>query len=172
MFARNRLLSRMNFRSLNGSRKLNSTAVAGPSKRSANMPRLTILGGGSLGIMLWVMPGEAACMKREDSSSKDGDDKSGNGGMDAVENIIMTTVAPLATKLGYGGVMGVFSGMALKKVGEVVAIGIGVVFIGLQFLQYKGLINIDYGTVKEKGKLVITHAYSHNNILVFSSSAT
>lgn len=151
MFARTRLLSRMNFRSLNN--KFSSTVAAtSGAKRGVNMPRLAILGGGSLGVMLWIMPSTAACMQGEDSPSGDDGKKPSKGPMDDVEKIIMTTIAPLATKLGYGGIMGVFSGIALKKVGEVLAIGIGVVFVGLQFLQYKGLIDIDYGTVKEKGK--------------------
>ena len=52
--------------------------------------------------------------------------------------------SPIATKLGFGGVMGFMAGAALKRFGEEAAVYVGVAFLGLQTLQYLGYINIDY----------------------------
>jgi FUN14 domain-containing protein 1 len=56
--------------------------------------------------------------------------------------------APLAQKLGFGGIMGYISGLTLKRLGQEAAFLVGVAFLGLQGLQYGGYIKIDYSKVQ------------------------
>ena len=64
-------------------------------------------------------------------------------------------LTPLLTQLGVGGVAGLCSGYALKKMGKVVAFIIGLAFIGLQLLAYKGIININYDALQQWGSELI-----------------
>lgn len=56
-------------------------------------------------------------------------------------------LTPLAGEIGIGGVGGFLVGWAVKKVAKMVAIVLGVAFIGLQYLAYKGIIAIDYSAL-------------------------
>ena len=64
-------------------------------------------------------------------------------------------LTPLLTQLGVGGVAGLCSGYALKKLGKVAAFIIGLAFIGLQLLAYKGIININYDALQQWGSELI-----------------
>ena len=50
----------------------------------------------------------------------------------------------LPQNLTYGFAAGFCAGYAFKQVAKVVAVGVGLVFVGLQTLQYKGFITIDH----------------------------
>jgi uncharacterized membrane protein (Fun14 family) len=53
-------------------------------------------------------------------------------------------LTPIAGEIGIGGVGGFLAGWALKKVAKIVAVIIGIAFLGLQYLAYRGVISIDY----------------------------
>jgi uncharacterized membrane protein (Fun14 family) len=53
-------------------------------------------------------------------------------------------LTPLVTQLGVGGLGGLCVGYAIKKVAKIVAVIVGLFFLGLQYLAYKGIINVDY----------------------------
>jgi uncharacterized membrane protein (Fun14 family) len=53
-------------------------------------------------------------------------------------------LTPLLTQLGVGGLAGLCSGYAMKKMGKVIAFIIGIVFLFLQLLAYQGFITINY----------------------------
>ena len=54
-------------------------------------------------------------------------------------------LTPLLAQLGVGGLGGLCVGYAVKKVAKIVAVIIGLFFLGLQYLAYQGIINdIDY----------------------------
>ncbi len=57
---------------------------------------------------------------------------------------MVEVLTPLLTQLGVGGVAGLCVGFALKKIGKLVAVLIGIAFLGLEFLAWKGIININY----------------------------
>ncbi len=61
-------------------------------------------------------------------------------------------LTPLLTQLGVGGVAGLCVGYALKKVGKIVAFILGLAFIGLELLAYKGIIDIHYDALIEWGQ--------------------
>ncbi|MDG2307105.1 MAG: FUN14 domain-containing protein [Candidatus Binatia bacterium] len=50
--------------------------------------------------------------------------------------------------LGFGGVVGLAVGYTAKKIGKLVLLAIGAVFILLQALAYTELIDIDWGAVE------------------------
>jgi uncharacterized membrane protein (Fun14 family) len=56
-------------------------------------------------------------------------------------------LTPLAGEIGIGGVGGFLAGWALKKAAKILAVILGVAFIGLQYLAYKGIIAIDYSAL-------------------------
>ncbi|MDH5200686.1 MAG: hypothetical protein OEW93_07355 [Candidatus Bathyarchaeota archaeon] len=56
-------------------------------------------------------------------------------------------LTPLAGEIGIGGIGGFLSGWALKKAAKMLAIILGVAFLGLQYLAYKGVIAIDYSAL-------------------------
>jgi len=55
--------------------------------------------------------------------------------------------APVAS-LGFGGVAGLVVGYTAKKVTKLVALALGVTFIVVQVLVYKGLITVNWGAVQ------------------------
>lgn len=68
----------------------------------------------------------------------------------AVEIPDLTTIAPYLQQLTFGAVAGFMVGYALKKVGKVVAIAIGLVFVLIQVLAYYGFVSVNWGEVQER----------------------
>lgn len=60
----------------------------------------------------------------------------------------LTTIAPLVEQLTFGAVAGFAAGYALKKVGKVLAIALGLLFVALQVLAYYGFLTIDWVEVQ------------------------
>ncbi len=57
---------------------------------------------------------------------------------------MVEVLTPLLTQLGVGGVAGLCVGFALKKIGKLVAVLLGIAFLGLELLAWKGIISINY----------------------------
>jgi uncharacterized membrane protein (Fun14 family) len=53
-------------------------------------------------------------------------------------------LTPLAGEVGIGGIGGFLVGYATKKAAKMLAILIGITFLGLQYLAYKDIISINY----------------------------
>jgi uncharacterized membrane protein (Fun14 family) len=68
---------------------------------------------------------------------------------------LVEVLTPLLTQLGVGGVAGLCVGYALKKIGKLVAITIGLAFICLELLAYYSIININYIVLQEWANGVI-----------------
>ena len=64
-------------------------------------------------------------------------------------------LTPLLTQLGVGGVAGLCVGYALKKLGKIAAFILGLAFLGLQYLAWSGIININYDALQQWGNDVI-----------------
>jgi uncharacterized membrane protein (Fun14 family) len=56
---------------------------------------------------------------------------------------------PYLQQLGFGGISGFIVGYALKKVGKVVAIVLGILFVILQVLAYYGFVSINWIEVQK-----------------------
>lgn len=70
------------------------------------------------------------------------------GNLQPVETPDLQTVAPYLQQISFGALAGFASGYALKKVGKVVAIIVGLLFVALQLLAYYGIIEINWGVVQ------------------------
>lgn len=57
---------------------------------------------------------------------------------------------PLASQLGVGLVAGFAVGYALKKVGKIVAVAVGLVFVVIQVLAWQGFLSVDWGEVQAR----------------------
>ena len=58
-------------------------------------------------------------------------------------------LTPMVSEIGVGGVGGFVVGFALKKVARIAAIALGLGFVALQYLAYKGIITIDYTSLRD-----------------------
>lgn len=56
-------------------------------------------------------------------------------------------------------------GYAVKKVAKVVAVIIGLFFLGLQYLAYKGIIDVNYGALEEWSANVLGSAAAAEGVL-------
>jgi uncharacterized membrane protein (Fun14 family) len=109
--------------------------------RSRTLLNISKIGFSSLFVGYYILnnnQSHCAAKKEDDDNNKESSDK------DDEITVLIHKFSPLATKLGFGGIMGFMAGAALKRFGEEAAVYIGVAFIGLQALQYLGYINIDY----------------------------
>ena len=77
----------------------------------------------------------------------------GGGGDDPMEKLIEMAYGQVSN-IGFGGLMGICSGVAFKRVGTAMATGIGMCFAGLQLLSYFGYIKIDFEKVKDDAKKI------------------
>jgi len=75
-------------------------------------------------------------------------------------------LTPLAGEIGVGGIGGFLTGWAMKKAAKMVAVIIGMAFLGLQYLAYKNIIAIDYGALQTWASELVGQAGSAQNRLV------
>jgi len=57
---------------------------------------------------------------------------------------------PLASQLGVGAIAGFAVGYALKKVGKLLAVAVGLLFVVVQLLSYQGLVTVHWGEVEAR----------------------
>ena len=74
-------------------------------------------------------------------------------------------LTPLIAQLGVGGIGGLCVGYAVKKVAKVVAVIIGLFFLGLQYLAYKGVIDVNYGALEEWGANALGSTVAAESVL-------
>ena len=71
---------------------------------------------------------------------------------DLVEEAI-EKAKPVLAKISFGAVMGYCSGIALKKVGKMLAFIVGLGFIGLQTAQSTGYLAVDWSKIVDDLKM-------------------
>jgi uncharacterized membrane protein (Fun14 family) len=62
----------------------------------------------------------------------------------------LTQFAPYLQQLSFGALAGFAAGYALKKVGKLAAIALGLLFVALQILAYYGFVTINWTSVQER----------------------
>jgi uncharacterized membrane protein (Fun14 family) len=60
------------------------------------------------------------------------------------------TLVPYAEQIGFGMVAGFAVGFALKKLGKLAAVALGLVFILIQTLAYLGFLTVHWGEVQAR----------------------
>src|SRR5690606_24987811 len=78
------------------------------------------------------------------------------GNLAAVEVPELSAVWPLVEQVGFGAIAGFIAGYALKKVGKVVAIFLGLIFIAIQLLAWSGFVSVNWGIVQERVDPMLT----------------
>ncbi len=61
----------------------------------------------------------------------------------------LETLAPVLGQLTFGALAGFAAGYALKKIGKVAAVALGLFFIAIQLLAYYGLVEINWLQIQE-----------------------
>lgn len=84
------------------------------------------------------------------------DRSAARGNLSAVEVPELSAVWPLVEQIGFGAIAGFIAGYALKKVGKVVAIVLGLVFIAVQLLAWSGFVSVNWGIVQERVDPMLT----------------
>jgi len=74
----------------------------------------------------------------------------------SVQNPDLQTVFPFVEQLGFGAVAGFAAGFALKKVGKLVAIAVGLIFVTVQVLAYLGFVSINWTAVQSSVDPLLT----------------
>eukprot|EP00536_Pseudo-nitzschia_multiseries_P018935 jgi/Psemu1/230788/e_gw1.3424.1.1 len=72
----------------------------------------------------------------------------GNEPLDVVQQLINKNKDSFE-QMGFGGVMGYCSGMALRKAGRAAGVVVGIGFIGLQTAKNFGYIDVDWNKVRD-----------------------
>lgn len=57
---------------------------------------------------------------------------------------------PVISQLGVGGIAGFAVGYALKKVGKLLAVAVGLLFVVVQLLAYQGFLTVNWGEVEAR----------------------
>ena len=60
----------------------------------------------------------------------------------------MEVYGPVLAQLGFGGVAGWVSGYALKKIGKLLALVLGFLFISVQLLAYAGYLEVHWTRIQ------------------------
>lgn len=74
----------------------------------------------------------------------------GRATLPPVELPDLQTAAPYIEQLSFGALAGFASGYAAKKLGKLVAVALGLLFIALQLLAYYGFVRIDWVVVQQR----------------------
>jgi uncharacterized membrane protein (Fun14 family) len=74
-------------------------------------------------------------------------------------------LTPLAGEVGIGGIGGFLVGYATKKAAKMLAILIGITFLGLQYLAYKDIISINYMALQNFANELVGQAAGTQTIL-------
>lgn len=67
---------------------------------------------------------------------------------EAVDVPDLSSLVPWIEQIGFGAVAGFVAGFALKKVGKLVALALGILFISLQLLAWSGYVTIEWGRLQ------------------------
>ncbi len=74
----------------------------------------------------------------------------------------LQTLAPYLQQLSFGAIAGFAAGYALKKVGKLIAIALGLLFVALQLLAYFGFVTVNWQQVQaDVSPLVGSDSLSH-----------
>ncbi len=61
----------------------------------------------------------------------------------------LSAALPWVQQLTFGAVAGFVAGYALKKIGKLAAIFVGIVFVVIQLLAWTGFLSVNWGVVQE-----------------------
>jgi uncharacterized membrane protein (Fun14 family) len=65
----------------------------------------------------------------------------------AIDNVIVTAAnnfSPLLITVRFGGIVGFLIGFAIKKIMKILAVGVGIFFAALMYLESQNIVNINW----------------------------
>ncbi len=68
----------------------------------------------------------------------------------------LETLAPYLEQISFGAIAGFASGYAFKKVGKLLALALGLLFIAIQLLSYYGFVTVNWLEVQERVNPLLT----------------
>lgn len=68
----------------------------------------------------------------------------------------LSAVWPWVEQIGFGAVAGFVAGYTVKKIGKVVALVLGLLFIAVQLLAWSGFINVNWDVVQRQVDPLLT----------------
>jgi len=77
---------------------------------------------------------------------------------------------PAVRSTAIGGVIGYASGYALKKVGRIILISLGSLLVALQYLQWEGIITINYRALEGFLSSLLSRAMELQSIILGASN--
>ena len=62
----------------------------------------------------------------------------------AIDSVAAAATSPLLTSVGFSGFIGFLIGYAIKHVMKILAVGAGILFAALMYLQQQGIVNVNW----------------------------
>ncbi|MBV9177448.1 MAG: FUN14 domain-containing protein [Nitrososphaeraceae archaeon] len=59
-----------------------------------------------------------------------------------------STIVPLLTSLGFGGIVGFLVGIAIKYIIKILAVIVGLILAALMYLESQGILNVNWGKLQ------------------------
>jgi uncharacterized membrane protein (Fun14 family) len=84
----------------------------------------------------------------------------------AIDNIA-AAASPLLTSIGFSGLIGFLIGFAVKKVMKILAVGAGLFFAGLMYLESQNIVNINWDklqTASQNAVSILTNAQDNSRL--------
>ncbi|MFL6318898.1 MAG: FUN14 domain-containing protein [Nitrososphaeraceae archaeon] len=76
----------------------------------------------------------------------------------AIDNIVVAAnnFSPLLTTVGFGGVAGFLIGYAVKKIMKILAVGAGIFFTALMYLESQNIVNINWDKLQNASQNAVS----------------
>lgn len=73
--------------------------------------------------------------------------KSDAGALESLTDTLVAMAGPIVANLGFSGMLGYAAAYALKTVGKMLAVFVGMIFLLLQGMQYMGYISMNWAKI-------------------------
>jgi uncharacterized membrane protein (Fun14 family) len=74
----------------------------------------------------------------------------------AIDSIAAAATSPLLTSVGLSGLTGFLIGFAIKKVMKVLAVGVGIFFAVLMYLESQNIVNINWDKLQNASQNAVS----------------
>ena len=99
----------------------------------------------------------SASNKKDDKHQVVSVDKPDSLTVEGAADLMWQMAGPLLTNLGFSGAMGFAAGYAAKKVGQMVAVIVGLAFAAIQALTYTGAISVNWSHIEGMVQKALDH---------------
>jgi uncharacterized membrane protein (Fun14 family) len=92
----------------------------------------------------------------------------------AIDNIVnaANTFSPLLTTVRFGGMIGFLIGFAIKKIMKILAVGAGIFFTALMYLESQNIVSINWGKLQITSQNAVSTLTNAAGQIPLASTAT